>query len=510
MKALQERDRERGSSRLEGRFAPPLETLSAPEISLRAGERAAAREWSFDERYPALAALERKGFREIRAAREYYDRIVEFTRTEVTPHVLGIDRRMFEDPAYVPWNLLRKACSQGLFSAAFPRAYGGLGLHPLASVIAMEVIATSCVGVANLIGVSGLAIAVVLSTMDLRAVRRVAELICDAERKGEPKFLSTCVTEPGSGSDSEDREELAKARLCTVARPVPGGYRLSGTKVFISNGSLAELHVVLAVRDLRDPVNTLTVLLVPADSPGVSIPRLEKKMGQKICPAAEVVFEEVFVPEDHCCRTADLSGKGIANVLALTRAGVGAFATGVAEGAYRRAHEYARTHALLGVPLRQQQWAEHALAEMARRAELARSSYISALLASCRGGLQSLVDDLTRGFDPPRWVGRTALWRRLVDSPRALRLAARALDRQREDLLDAAASAGDVAKVSCTDLAMENCHEALRLMGKDGMRHDEGVEKLLRDARLLQIYEGTNQVNLIDFAKRRLRRRYGE
>lgn len=489
-------------------FAPPLKSISAPEGTLRGREAAPSREWSFAERYPALAYLERKGFREIRGIRVHYERAVEFTRVHVAPRVLEIDRRMFEDPKYYPADLMRTACAYGLFSVPFPRAYGGLGLHPLATVIGLEVIATSCVGIANLIGVSGLAIAIVLSTMDLRAARRVAEMICEGERRGEPEFLSTCVTEPGSGSDSEDREALATARLCTVARPAPGGYRLSGTKVFISNASLASLHVVLAVRDLRDPVNTLTVLLVPSDAPGVSISRLEKKMGQKVCPAAEVVFDDVFVPEAQCCRTADLSGKGIANVLALTRAGVGAFATGVAEGAYRLAHDYARTHCLLGVPLHRQQWAELALAQMARRAELARASYVSALLASCEGGLYGLVDDLTHGIDPPRWIGKLSLWKRLTDSPRSLRRAARALERQRGDLLDAAAAAGDVAKVSSTDLALENCHEGLTLMGKDGMRHGLGAEKLLRDARLLQIYEGTNQVNLMDFAKRRMARRY--
>lgn len=473
-------------------------------------------EWSFLERYPELAFYLRRDVALAKKIEAHYRRVVDFAERHVAPHALDIDLKMLHDPDYVPEDLLKKACEYRIFSMMFPSLIGGAGEHMIAAFMTYEIIASHCVGVANLLGVSGLAIACVLATFDPRALLTIARLISKNEKKGIPTFLSTCVTEPGAGSDAEDADEFQHANLRTTAKRVDGGYRLNGNKIFISNGSLAALHVVAAydAAGSHRPEDML-VLLVPRDSKGLSVPRNEKKMGQRVCPASEVVFEDVFVPDAMVCRkgkhSAEYAYAGMANVLGLTRAGVGGFATGVAENAYRTALKFARENSFMGQPMEQQQWVRIELAHLARRAQVSRSVYLNALLTVASMGLAeplSLVPEnpLTTWFAAQPGVAK---WRDAVlASDRADHLFKWVGAQQQPYKRDAVTAYGDVAKVSCTDLAMENCQRAITLMGKGGLRHENGAEKLLRDVKLLQIYEGTNQVNMLDFVKRRLVRQF--
>ena len=486
--------------------SPECEPLSAPGRELR--------EWTFLERYPELALYMRHQPRAARKLERHYRQVCEFTERYVAPRALEIDRRMAANPSYVPEDILKAACEYQLFSGIFPAVLGGPGLHVFANFITSEVVATQCVGIANLLNVSGLAIAAVMASFDPRALSTIADLICTNERRGIPTLLSTCNTEPGAGSDAEDADEFEHAKLITRAVKVDGGYRVSGTKVFISNASLAALHVVVAFAGRRHRPEDIRLLLVPRDAKGVTVTRAEKKMGQKVCAACEVVFDDVFVPDAMVCRTESGSGggfakAGLANVLSMTRAGVGAFATGVAEGAYRTALRYVRENSAAGRPLEEQQWVRAELADLAMRAQVARSSYITALMAVCNVGALKLLER-GAGYDAPAWLGRNAAFaavrRRLTATAAADRIFKWIAARQTFDERELATAMGDVAKVSCSDLAMENCQAAVTLMGKDGLRHEYGAEKFLRDVKLLQIYEGTNQINTLDFVKRRLNR----
>jgi alkylation response protein AidB-like acyl-CoA dehydrogenase len=444
--------------------------------------------------------------------------VCEFAERYVAPRALEIDRRMIDEPDYLPMDILEKACEYNIFSGLFPGTFGGPGEHLFAAFVTNEIIATHCVGIANLLAVNGLAIGAVMAWFDPRALSLVADLVCVNERRGVPTFLSTCVTEPGAGSDAEDPEHFKSSKLATNAQRVQGGYRVTGTKVFISNGSLASLHVVVAYVNGEHTPESTVLLLIPRGSQGLSVPRSEKKMGQKVCPASEVVFDNVFVPDHMVCRpTENIAGgaadAGLANVLGMTRAGVGAFATGVAEGAYRTALRYAREHDFMGAPMERQQWVRVELAEMAMRAQVARSAYIGALLACTHVGLLKLMDD-AGGVDLPPILGRNPtaanLRGRLMGSESTDRFFKMLAVRQSPGERDVASSMGDVAKAGCSDLAMENCQRAVSLMGKGGLRHEFGAEKLLRDVKLLQIYEGTNQINRLDFIKRRLKRQFGD
>lgn len=474
------------------------------------------RPWQFLERYPELAFYLRGRPFLAKRMEAHYLRVQEFCTLYVAPQALDIERKQIEDPNYVPWELLQKACDYQLYSMAFPSVLGGSGQHIISVFIAYEMIATHCVAVANLLGVSGLAIGCVMSTFDPRAIANIAKLFADNEHKRIPTFLSTCVTEPGAGSDAEDADEFERANLHTTAKKVEGGYILNGNKVFISNGCLAQLHVVTVYNAAgKHRPEDLMLFLVEKDSPGLSIPRNEKKMGQRVCPASEVVFDNVFVADEMVCRTEQptdtFAYAGIANVLGLTRAGVGGFATGVAENAYQTALEYVRKHDFLGQPMEQQQWVRVELAHLARRAQVARSTYLGALLAVCSYGI---AEPVTR-IPEVSWFGRLLQLPLLEKVPSWL-LRTRGANsffkkiskRQKDYARDTATAYADVAKVSCTELGMENCQRAISLMGKGGLRHEQGAEKLLRDIKLLQIYEGTNQVNMLDFVKRRVSRQF--
>lgn len=475
------------------------------------------REWTFLERYPELSYYAKRSPWGARKLEQHYRNVCELAERYLAPRALEIDRRMSDEPAYVPTDILEKACEYRLYSSIFPEALGGSGTHLFAAGITGEILATHCVGIANLLGVSGLAIGVVMATFDPRALVRIADLVCKNERRGIPTFLSTCNTEPGAGSDAEDAEEFEGAKLITTAKPVAGGYRLNGTKVFISNASIAALHVVVAFADARHRPEDIRILLVPQGAAGLCVTRNEAKMGQKVCSAGEVVFDDVFVPEDMVCRTnggapgasSDFARAGLAYILGLTRSGVGSFAAGVAEAAYRTALRYARTHDFMGVALERQQWVRAELAAMAMRAQVARSTYIGSLLTVCNVGALRFLDANYR-FGFLGSIGQSelagALRTRALSTSVAERLFKWWAGRYSGGDRDLAAAMGDVAKVSCSDLAMENCQRAISLMGKDGLRHEHGAEKLLRDVKLLQIYEGTNEIITLDFVKRRLTR----
>src|SRR3990167_7563749 len=397
-----------------------METCQINECPPLADPSAIAGEWSFLERYPELAFYFSKDKATAARLDAHYRRVVTYVQRHIAPHALEIDLRMMHEPDYVPMELLEKACDYLLFSMMFPSILGGAGEPIIAAYMTYEIIASHCVGLANLLGVNGLAIGCVLSTFDPRALSTIVNLITSNEKKRIPTFLSTCVTEPGAGSDAEDADEFSHAILKTTARKVDGGFRLNGTKIFISNGSLAQLHVVIAydAAGCHRPED-LMVFLVPHDAPGVSLPRNEKKMGQRVCPASEVVMNEVFVPDRMVCRKPesrdDYAYAGIANVLGLTRAGVGGFATGVAENAYRTALDFVRQHDFMGQPMERQQWVRVELANLARRAQVARSTFMGSLLTVASMGL---TESITQLPDPhmPRWLSGNVGFARARDS----------------------------------------------------------------------------------------------
>ena len=189
--------------------------------------------------------------------------------------------------------------------------------------------------------------------------------------------MACALTEPDAGTDVEDLDLLARARISSQARPVPGGYALSGVKRFISNGSVARWLTVLMPVEPSQPLATWTCFLVDSESEGFSVSRVEHKMGQRACHAAELVFEDVFVPHNRVVARAGDGGGATLIVLAASRPPVGAIATGIARGAYERLLTWLREDPAAAGML-ESQHVQLRLAHISEEIHLARQAYMDA------------------------------------------------------------------------------------------------------------------------------------
>ena len=167
-----------------------------------------------------------------------------------------------------------------------------------------------------------------------RSWRASGREIIEAETTGKA-VIPARATEPAGGSYVEDLDDIALAPSALRFKRVPGGFRLDARKVFISNGSIARYHVLTAFEDMKRPLETMRAFLVPEDAAGLSIGRIERKIGQRLSPAVEVLCDDVFVPSSHVIGLDD-GGRAIDTTLSLTRGPVGAMATGIIRGTLER------------------------------------------------------------------------------------------------------------------------------------------------------------------------------
>ena len=438
-----------------------------------------------------------------------------FNHTVVRPYALELDRKMQEDPTYLPWDLVREANRWGFYTGWIPKLFGGKGWSFGAISPFIEEVASECLGIANLVGVQYFGLSILFASWNTRLIDRICREVVEGEKNDEPCLVSGAVTEPEAGTDAEEVELLAKARVKCHARKVEGGYVVNGTKIFISNGHLSTWHMLLAYEDLERPEESMILLAVKNGMPGFSFGRMERKMGQKGCPASELVFEDCFVPDENVCfnseqvkhlrRGAKETGMQLIDfVVSMTRPGVGAMATGVARGAYQEALQFARETEVEGKLLINHEWAQCLLAEMYKNVALARLTYLECGYVNALYGMVKLLNIKplyyynkvvpTSAFDRFMPAGNqrestTRLFRKLV------------MDGQKEEEAWRASGWASLSKFAATDLGVRNCQLAIELMGQAGVRHDRRVEKSLRDAKLLQIYEGTNQLNRLNLFK---------
>ncbi len=260
-------------------------------------------------------------------------------------------------------------------------------------------------------------------------------------KAGEPAIAAFAITEPGAGSDVEETEGAEKAKIVCKAKRVQGGYRLNGRKCFISDGAVAK-WVTLFAADEGKGVESWTCFLLDKSMEGFSVGRHERKMGQRASDASELILEDVFVPDE---RVIGKPGAGWAinrNVLNFSRPVVGAIALGIARGALDHAIRFCNETNLAGKRLTSYQDVQLSLTDMMIK--------VSAM--------------------------RATVWQSM---------------RYRVPFQ----AAGSIAKVFCADTAWQVCNQAMELLGDHGYMHVQHVEQAARDARLTQIYEGTNQIN---------------
>lgn len=353
----------------------------------------------------------------------------EFAAKEMRPVALEYDKK-----GAFPWEVVRKAHEIGLDTAFLPAEYGGGGISStLTHCIVNEELNWGCAGIATgLIG-AGLAYLPIIH-MGMEAQRqRFLPRFCGPE----PLLGALCLTEPDAGSDV--------AGITTRAVKEGKEWVLNGTKRFITNGGIAELHVVFATIDPSLRHFGIRGFVVEKGNPGLKMGKVEDKMGVRASHTAEVILDDCRIPADNMLGDPDEPAfVGAMKALESSRPLVAAGAIGVARAAYEYALEYARRRKAFGKPIGSFQAIRFMLADMMTKIEAAR-------LLTWR-----------------------AAWMHDQGMP-----------------MNKEAS---YAKLFAADMAMEVTTDAVQITGGTGYMKDEPVEKWMRDAKVFQIWEGTSQI----------------
>ena len=438
----------------------------------------------------------------------------KFNKEVVEPRALELDLQKMEDPDYLPWDLVEEANRRGFFTLFEPKIFGGQGVNLPAMSYFSEELASKCVGIANVVAVHYLGVATLVATWNVRLMNRLMRDAAEGERTGKPSIMAMAITEPAVGTDVCEMELLNKSNSAFRTDRVDGGYVLNGMKHFISNGHFATWNLVFGYEDLKRPAESIVVLAVKAGTKGFSLGRQERKMGQKACPASELIFEDCFVPDEYVCYSPDQARKLKRPVIesnqqlvdylsTASRPGVGSFGTGVARGAYEETLSFARDTVVAGKPLIDHEWVQVLLSDMYMNVALARLTYIESNYANGRYGMFKLLQAkpiyYATKYTPKKVLD--IMMSPILDMPLSTWMFRKMnydlWKPEHQKIVDGLSS---ISKVYATDLGLKNCQLALQLLGQAGLRHDGKVEKHLRDSKLLQIYEGTNEINkLITF-----------
>jgi butyryl-CoA dehydrogenase len=428
-------------------------------------------------------------------------RVRDFSERHLCRNVDRWDELAAQDHDFVPWPAIDAGLEHGFLSMNIPEVFGGQSLGRIPAALFAEELSVTDAGIFVIYGAHGLALSAVFASLDMRMIQRLGREISDGERAGKAVLLALAHTEPGGGSDVEDVDDLRRAHLTSRFTKVAGGYRINARKLFISNGSFARYNVVTAFGDPKRPLETTCGFLLRNDTPGFSVGRVEHKMGQRLCAAAEIICDDAFVPDSDAFAFTD-TARMIDTVLSITRGPVGAMATGIMRGAIERTLRYLAQKRVRGHWLFEEQWVQLALAEMVAAVQAGRGLYMDAALAGDAWGLPNPEVRL------PDAVARSKIFSRVVTHPKIIEGA-----RQRysttvpTEQLQRVVAHSSLAKFFCSDLAVRMCGKAMEILGEDANDPTWGVEKCMRDAKLGQIFEGTNQINRLHVTRGLVQRR---
>jgi alkylation response protein AidB-like acyl-CoA dehydrogenase len=436
-----------------------------------------------------------------------------FAREQILPRVLEVEKRAAADPTYVDWDYIREGMRRGFWTMFLPKGVGGAGKRAMDAYVMCEEMCAADVALTALLIFNFFGFATAACAFNPGVMLREMYAIKEAEKKGEPLFYAWAITEPSAGSDVEDPHALSKARMSIHARKVPKGYRVNGRKCFITMGSLARRIIFNAPTDPNRPLETSATFFVTSDREGFSVGRVEKKCGHKAKPTAELIFEDVFIPEKDCWMKEGTGIEHTLEILSVTRGLVGALGVGIGRGALERTIQYAYQQKVRGHRLIEEDWVQMAIADMLRLLDAARQDYAGVALAmdaiglfglfqrpAMRAALKTLPDRLAKrgAFQAvlsPRWIHE--LFRRLKG---------RAVPKE---VVSYFLRIGSAAKVNGTDVGMEVASRCLDIVGLEGAAYRHGIEKTFRDVKASQIYEGTNQLNRKEVFKKELAQRFG-
>jgi len=426
----------------------------------------------------------------------------KFAREEMLPKIIEIDTRCSKDPRYVDLDLWQKANHLKLNIAAIPVKLGGLGWSALDNAVLVEELSSVCLASAanitfNTFGLLG---ALVECRTDI--VLKIIRMMTDAQKKGEPLFWAWAITEPGAGTDMEDGEAMALMKPSTNARKVPGGYRLNGTKCFITNGSLAHYVIATIPMDPSHPRESMSTFFVPTSTKGFSVGRVERKCGQKASQTAEIFFDDVFVPEENLWEPPGRGLRHTREILSITRGYIGLCGAAMARGALDHCIQFAHRKKVKNHRLLDEDWVKFSISDMMKDIMAVRAACYNFAISMDTYHVWSLFEKL------PIKASLKILSEKLILGDSMLNLARNKLislagNRYKagivtDKLVEKFVTEGSALKVSGTDLAVRVSSRVLDIVGLEGMAYDLGIEKYFRDAKVTQIYEGSNQANRID------------
>jgi len=460
--------------------------------------------FTFDDSFASLSHLSQFSKKAIEKAKKDIEETRHFARNHLHPLVLNTDLSVQQDKDALAHDILNLAVEHKMLTRPIPKFLGGNSSGVMFSVnpCIEEISAVDPAFHAGVMAGHGLGLVALMISQNIEIMERVALKIVGEENAGRPYMIDCAITEPMAGTDVEEFALLPHAKLVSHARKVDNGAILNGNKCFISGGHFANLHVVIMPFDLTDPTGSLSMFLVPRDSPGFKLGRVEDKMGMKAGSASELLFNDCFVPDENIVyigseMPAEYREKVLHSVLGITRIAVGAMGTGVARGAFEAALHFAKNHNTKGKPIIHQQWAQEVLTNMLMNVYASRSVYLEAGFV--------LFTTLSPGQTPSFFNTKIFEWLYNTPVARKFRYSQGVkdymlnqffgkpdLDMQRLQFFSS------LAKVFGSDTGMKNCHMAIEFMGEYGLRHDSGVEKLFRDIKLCQIFEGTNQLNRLN------------
>jgi acyl-CoA dehydrogenase len=337
-----------------------------------------------------------------------------------------------------PQEIIDKAWELGLMNSHLPEEYGGPGLDYLSGTLIEEELGWGCSGIGTSLTCNGLATAPIMLGGSEETKKKYLGMLSE-----EAKLASFCLTEPDAGSDVSG--------MRTTAVKMGDEYVINGSKCFITNGSYASYYTVYAKTDKDAGHKGITAFVVDRDLDGVTVDKKEDKLGQRASNTATISFNDVRIPAENMLGEENHGFKLAMMTLDRTRPGVAAMAVGIARAAFEFATEYSKERVQFGVPIAMHQAIQFMIADMATKVEAA----------------------------------RLLTWQ-----------SASLLDQGKRNTL-----ASSHAKRFAADSAMEVTTDAVQVYGGYGFIKEYPVEKLMRDAKIMQLYEGTSQIQRLVIAR---------
>jgi len=342
-----------------------------------------------------------------------------------------------------PRDIMKAIAQADLYALFIPEEYGGLGKKSLELCIAVEELSKACVGVATTYASSALGTYPILLYGSEEQKKKFLPDVATGK-----SLVAFGLTEANAGSDASG--------IQTTAKLEGNEYVLNGTKQWITNGGEAELYTIIAITDKSKGPRGASAFIVEKGTPGFTFGKKENKMGIRASSTTELIFNNCRIPKENL-----ISKQGMGFIIAMktldsSRTGVGAMGVGVAQGAIDEAISFAKNRVQFGQPITSFQAIQHMFADMQTQTEAAR-----ALVYSVARYIDSGAKDFSR--------------------------------------------ASAMAKLFGTDVSMKVTTDAVQIMGGSGYMKEYPVEKMMRDAKLNQIFEGTNQIQRVVIARELMR-----